>query len=60
MHLHATGTSPDVEKPAPYWEEGSRALAELHAEGVVKSLFQLNDRPVVYLILEADDVEDGP
>jgi hypothetical protein len=58
MFLHAIGTIPDVEKLAPYWDEETRVLTELHAEGVVKNLFRLNDRQV-YLILEADDVEDA-
>ena len=60
MHLHATGTITDLDKVEPYLPEETRVLGELHAEGVVKSLFRLNDRPVLYLILEADDVEDGP
>jgi hypothetical protein len=38
MYLHATGTIPDPDKLAPYWPEETRVLAELHAEGVVKSL----------------------
>ena len=58
MYLHATGTIADVEKLAPYWGEEARVLTELRAEGVVKNLFRLNDHQV-YLILEADDVEDA-
>jgi uncharacterized protein YciI len=59
MYLHATGTIPDLDKLEPYWPEETRVLAELHAEGVVKSLFRLSDRPGVYLIVEADDVEEA-
>jgi hypothetical protein len=58
MFLHAKGTIPDVAKLAPYVEEEKRILAELHAEGVVKYLFRLNEHQV-YLIVEADDVEDA-
>ena len=60
MYVHATGTIPDLDKLEPYWPEETRVLAELHAEGVVKSLFRLSDRPGVYLIVEADDVEEAP
>jgi uncharacterized protein YciI len=59
MYLHATGTVPDIDKLAPYWDEETRTLAELHAEGVVKSVFRLTDRPGVYVIVEANDVEDA-
>jgi muconolactone delta-isomerase len=59
MYLHATGTIPDIDKLAPYWDEETRILAELQAEGVVKDLFRLNDRPAVYIIVEANDVEDA-
>jgi muconolactone delta-isomerase len=59
MYLHATGTIPDPGKLEPYRPEETRVLAELHAEGVVKSLFRLSDRPGVYLIVEADDVEEA-
>ena len=59
MYLHATGTIPDLDKLEPYRPEETRVLAELHAEGVVKSLFRLSDRPGVYLIVEADDVEEA-
>jgi muconolactone delta-isomerase len=59
MYLHATGTIPDLDKLAPHRAEETRVLAELHAEGVVKSLFRLTDRPGVYLIVEADDVEEA-
>jgi hypothetical protein len=55
MYLHATGTIPDPDRLA-YWPEETRVLAELHAEGVVKDLYRLSDRPAVYLIAEADDV----
>ena len=58
MYLHATGTIPDLDKLEPHLPEETRVLAELHAEGVVKSLFRLSDRPGVYLIVEADDVEE--
>jgi len=56
MYVHATGTIPDLDKLEPYRPEETRVLAELHAEGVVKSLFRLSDRPGVYLIVEADNV----
>jgi muconolactone delta-isomerase len=59
MLLHATGSISDIDKLGPYWDEENRVLAELHAEGVVKSLFRLTDRPAVYMIVEADDVEDA-
>jgi len=59
MYVHATGTIPDPGKLEPYRPEETRVLAELHAEGVVKSLFRLSDRPGVYLIVEADDVEEA-
>src|SRR5258708_17008261 len=59
MYVHATGTIPDLDKLEPYWPEEARVLAELHAEGVVKNLFRLSDRPGVYLIIEADDVEEA-
>jgi muconolactone delta-isomerase len=59
MYVHATGTIPDLDKLAPYWDEETRVLAELQAEGVVKNLFRLSDRPAVYMILEASDVEDA-
>ena len=59
MYLHATGTIPDPDKLAPYWPEETRVLAELHAEGVVKDLYRLSDRPAVYLIAEADDVDEA-
>jgi uncharacterized protein YciI len=58
MYVHATGIIPDVEKLAPHWDEETRVLTELHAEGVVKNLFRFNDRQV-YVIIEADDVEDA-
>ena len=45
MYLHATGTIPDPGKLEPYWPEETRVLAELHAEGVVKNLFRLSNRP---------------
>jgi uncharacterized protein YciI len=59
MYLHAIGTVPDIDKLAPYWDEEKRTLAELHAEGVVKNVFRLTDRPGVYIIVEANDVEDA-
>jgi uncharacterized protein YciI len=59
MYLHATGTIPDLDKLEPYRPEETWVLAELHAEGVVKNLFRLSDRPGVYLIVEADDVEEA-
>jgi hypothetical protein len=59
MYLHATGTVPDIDKLAPYWDEETRTLAVLHAEGVVKNVFRIKDRPGVYLIVEANDVEDA-
>jgi len=54
IYLHATGTIPDLDKLEPYWPEETRVLAELHAEGVVKSLFRLSDRPGVYLTVPAE------
>ena len=45
MYLHATGTVPNIDKLAPYWDEETRTLAELHAEGVVKNVVRLTDRP---------------
>jgi hypothetical protein len=45
VYLPATGTIPDLDKLEPYWPEETRVLAELHAEGVVKILFRLSDRP---------------
>jgi muconolactone delta-isomerase len=59
MYVHATGTIPDLDKLAPYWDEETRVLTELHTEGVVKNLFRLSDRPAVYMVLEADDVADA-
>ena len=59
MYVHATGTIPDPDKLEPYWPEETRVLAELQAEGVVKNLFRLSGRPKVYLIVEADDVEEA-
>jgi uncharacterized protein YciI len=60
MYLHATGTIPDLDKLEPHLPEETRVLAELHAEGVVKSLFRVSDRPgAVYLIVEADDAEEA-
>jgi muconolactone delta-isomerase len=59
MYVHATGTIPNPDKLEPYRPEEMRVLAELHAEGVVKNLFRLSDRPGVYLIVEADDVEEA-
>jgi hypothetical protein len=50
MYVHATGTIPDLDKLEPYRPEERRVLAELHAEGVVKNLLRLSDRPGVYLI----------
>jgi hypothetical protein len=58
MFLLAKGTIPDVGKLGPYLDEEKRILAELHAEGVVKNLFRLNEHEV-YLIVEAEDVEDA-
>ena len=59
MYLHATGTISDIDKLGPLWDAENRVLAELHAEGVVKSLFRLADRPAVYMIIEADDADDA-
>jgi hypothetical protein len=59
MLLHATGSISDIDKLGPLWEEETRVLAELHAEGVVTSLYRLLDRPAVYMIVEADDVDDA-
>ena len=59
MHLHATGTITDLDKVEPYLPEETRVLGELHAEGVVKNLFRLPGQPKVYLIVEADDVEEA-
>jgi muconolactone delta-isomerase len=59
MYLHATGTITDLGKVEPYLPEETRVLAELHAEGVVKNLFRPSGQPKVYLIVEADDVEDA-
>ena len=59
MFVHATGSISDIDKLGPYWDEENRVLAELYAEGVVKSLFRLTDRPAVFMIVEADDVEDA-
>jgi hypothetical protein len=59
MYLHTTGTVPDIDKLAPDWDEETRTLAVLHAEGVVKNVFRIKDRPGVYLIVEANDVEDA-
>jgi muconolactone delta-isomerase len=58
MYLHATGAVADIEKLAQYRAEETRVLAELHAEGVVRNVFRVNARQV-YMILEADDVEDA-
>jgi hypothetical protein len=43
--VHATGTIPDLGKHEPCWPEGTQVLTELHAEGIVKNLFRLSDRP---------------
>ena len=43
----------------PHLDKETRVLAELHAEGVVKNVFRLADRPGVYLTVEANDVEDA-
>lgn len=59
MLLHATGSISDIDKLGPLWDEETRVLAELHAEGVVRSLFRLMDRPAVYMIVEAEDVDDA-
>jgi len=59
-HVRARdGNHPGPRQLEPYRPEETRVLAELHAEGVVKSLFRLSDRPGVYLIVEADDVEEA-
>ena len=50
MYVHATGTIPDLDKLAPYWDEETRVLTEFHTEGVTKNLFRLSDRPAVYMI----------
>ena len=59
MYVHAIGTIPDLDKLEPYWPEETRVLGELHAEGVVKNLFRPSGQPKVYLIVEADDVEEA-
>src|SRR5580704_6973394 len=59
IHLHATGTITDLDKVEPYLPEETPVLGELHAEGVVKNLFRLPGQPKVYLIVEADDVEEA-
>ena len=60
MYVHATGTIPELDKAQPYLPEESRVLGELQAEGIVKNLFRLSERPgVVYLIVEADDVAEA-
>ena len=59
MYFHATGTIPDVDKLGPHLDEETRVVTKLHEEGVVKSLFRLTERSGVYMIVEADDVEDA-
>jgi muconolactone delta-isomerase len=59
MYIHATGTITDLEKVQPYLPEETKVIAELQAEGVVKNLYRLPDQPKVYLIVEADDVDEA-
>ena len=60
MYLHATGTFTDFDKIGPYWEEEKRVTAELKAEGVFKNVYRrVSDGPGVFVIMEADDVDDA-
>ncbi|MCW2750266.1 MAG: hypothetical protein JWR83_1376 [Aeromicrobium sp.] len=59
MYFHATGTIPDLEKLGPHLEEETQVVTKLAEEGVIKGLFRLTERSGVYMIVEADDLEDA-
>ena len=59
MFVHATGTMPDPDKLGPLLEAETRVVATLHAEGVLHNVFRVVEHPGVYMIIEADDVEDA-
>ena len=60
MNLHATGAFTDFDAIGPYLEEEMRVVAELNAEGVIKSVYRrLTDGSGVFMIVEADDPGDA-
>jgi muconolactone delta-isomerase len=59
MFVHATGTIPDPDKLGPHLEEETRVVATLHSEGLLHNVFRVVEHPGVYMIIEADDVEDA-
>jgi muconolactone delta-isomerase len=59
MHLHVTGTIPDADKLAPYLDEERRVAAELQAEGILKQVYRRSHGPGVFIIIEANDLDDA-
>jgi muconolactone delta-isomerase len=59
MYLHVTGTIPDANKLAPYLDEERRVAAELQTEGILKQIYRCRHSPGVFIIIEANDLDDA-
>jgi muconolactone delta-isomerase len=59
MYLHVTGTLTDADRIAPYLDEERRVAAELQAEGILKQLYRRSHGPGVFIIIEANDLDDA-
>jgi muconolactone delta-isomerase len=55
----ATGAISDPSKIGPYRGEEMKILADLQAEGVVERAYRRSQGPGVFLIVNADDLEDA-
>ena len=59
MYLHVTGTLTDADRIAPYLDEERRVAAELQAEGILKQVYRRSHSPGVFIIIEANDLDDA-
>jgi hypothetical protein len=57
--FHATGAVSDPSKIGPFIDEEMKILADLKGEGVVEHAYRRSQGPGVYLIVNADDLEDA-
>jgi uncharacterized protein YciI len=55
----ATGAISDPSKIGPYRDEEMTILANLQAEGVVEHAYRRSQGPGVFLIVNANDLEDA-
>ena len=59
MILHATGTITDPEKISPFVAEEIAVTEALREEGLVLEAFRRSHEPGVFLILQAESIDDA-